>query len=182
MGDPKVREVMKTVANYGKWLFAVIVLYIGFSMWKTYDFIPIPLDNKQMSPQFIPHDNYLGKRFFNVVEELEHGDVVYYEFPHHRVQKRSENLFFARVIGLPGDSIAFKKGQLYRNGEQVQENYVHTSNLSQDTIEEIIVPRDYVYLVIDYRKKYGPEIYYRDSRKLGPIFIPTITGKIERED
>ena len=48
----------------------------------------------------------------------EFGDVVECRFP------GREDTYIKRVIGLPGDSIAFSQGFLTRNGVPVQEPYV----------------------------------------------------------
>lgn len=54
----------------------------------------------------------------------EFGDVVECRFP------GREDTYIKRVIGLPGDSIAFSQGFLSRNGETVSEPYV--SSVTED--------------------------------------------------
>ncbi|NUM34857.1 MAG: signal peptidase I [Candidatus Brocadiae bacterium] len=172
----KKLSVRKTV-DYIKFFIALALIYIGFMVWQSRDMIIIPLDHHQMSPSFSPKKFHTGLRL-ETWGKLQYGDVVYYDYPFKPDQDRREILFFARVVGLPGDRIALKNGKVYRNGKALEENYVQDSAAGKDNISEIIIPRDYCYLLVDNRNNYTRELYFRDSRSLGPILIHTLEGKI----
>lgn len=56
------------------------------------------------------------------IENPERGDIVVFEYP----KDRSKN-YVKRVVGLPGDRVAMRGGELYVNGERLEEDYVqHT--------------------------------------------------------
>ncbi|KPV42990.1 hypothetical protein AN477_14815 [Alicyclobacillus ferrooxydans] len=48
------------------------------------------------------------------------GEVVVFHWPDNPTQ-----IFVKRVIGLPGDTIVVKNGHVYRNGQELQEPYLH---------------------------------------------------------
>jgi signal peptidase I len=49
----------------------------------------------------------------------ERGDIIVFRFP-----GRPERDFIKRVIGVPGDLVEIDRGQVYVNGELLQENYI----------------------------------------------------------
>ncbi len=175
--DPQKKLSMRKAIDYIKFFIALSLIYIGFIVWQSRDMIIIPLDHYQMSPSFSPKKFHAGLRL-ETWANLQYGDVVYYDYPFKPGQDRKDMLFFARVIGLPGDRIALKAGKVYRNGKLLEESYVQDNYASQDNLPEILIPRDYCYLLVDTRNNYTREVYFRDSRALGPILIHTLEGKI----
>jgi len=175
--DTKKKLNVRKTVDYIKFFGALALIYIGFTIWQSRDMIVIPMDHFQMSPSFSPKKFHTGLRL-ETWAKLEYGDVVYYDYPYKPDQNRKEILFFARVIGLPGDRIAIKNGKVYRNGKALEENYVQESDAATDNLSEIIIPKEHCYLLVDNRKNYTRELYFRDSRSLGPILIHTLEGKI----
>ncbi len=75
-------------------------------------------------------------------ERVTYGDIVAIRF-----QKRT--YYLKRIIGLPGDTIEFKRGQLYRNQEPVDEPYVQ--NPCSWDLAPVTVPEGMVFAVGDNR-------------------------------
>ena len=74
-----------------------------------------------------------------------HGEVVIFHYPHNL-----ERDFVKRVIGLPGDTIEIRRGDVYRNGVLVEEDYVtHDSARSYDPVT---VTRGHYYVLGDNRR------------------------------
>lgn len=105
-----------------------------------------------------------------VVEKLSYrlhtpqrGDVVVL-----RVRPEDE-LLIKRVIGLPGDTVAIHDGQVYVNGQPLDEPY-----LDQETLGNLAprtVPPLHVFVMGDNRRASN------DSRSFGPVHIDNIVGK-----
>jgi len=87
------------------------------------------------------------------IDDLHYGDIV--------VAKPHDKLVIKRLIGLPGDTIEFIDGQLYRNGELVEEDYV-VNKTTKDNILVVLGEHQY-YICGDNR----PVSY--DSRAYGPV-------------
>lgn len=76
-----------------------------------------------------------------------------------------------RVVGLPGDKIYIKQGQLYRNGSVVNESYAQ-GNMGTD-MDTVLVGEQEVFVLSDNRDNQV------DSRaeKIGPVKMSLIRGK-----
>ncbi|MGO4890492.1 signal peptidase I [Anaerobacillus sp. MEB173] len=75
-----------------------------------------------------------------------------------------------RIIGDEGDTLEYKDGRVYRNGEELIEEY-----LKEDMtfpFETIVVPEKHVFVMGDNRNG------SRDSREIGPVPIDNIVGKV----
>lgn len=175
--EQKQKVSLKKMIEYGKFFAALFLLYLGFQFWQKWDMVIIPIDNRQMIPSFREkafHAGVRGASWWN----YKYGDVVYYNYPAKPDKSRREMLFFARIVGFPGDRIGLQNGKLYRNGLAVEERYLDEGNLGKENLPETIVPRDYCYLLLDHRNTPFKEVYYRDSRFLGPILVHTFEGQL----
>lgn len=98
----------------------------------------------------------------------ERGDIVVLEPP-----VTSDRPYIKRVIGLPGDEIAFRDGYVFINGDQLDEAYLDGSITTCDGDRhcELTVPEGTVYVLGDNRNNSA------DSRYFGPVSLNAIIGK-----
>lgn len=160
--------------DYIKLALALIASIVIAWVWRSYDYITIPSGNMQMSPSFNEKESYLGESLQDS-ESLEYGDVVYYSFPINT--KKIKGIFFARIIGMPGDRIRLEKGNVYRNDELLDETYLSSDQKSEGDFPEILVPSHHVYLLVD-KRKFTRTLHERDSRHWGPLLITSLRGVI----
>ena len=92
------------------------------------------------------------------------GDVVECRFP------GREDTYVKRVMGLPGDDIAFSQGFLTRNGEGVTEPYV--SSVTDDYA--VSLAEDQYLLLGDNRK----ESYDSRMPDMGPVGAEAFSGRV----
>lgn len=90
--------------------------------------------------------------------------------------KQDENItYIKRIIGLPGDHIEIKDGNVYVNNNILQEEYLE-ENIKTDDMDgvyiDITVPDKCVYVLGDNRPVSG------DSRRFGCIPFDKVIGKI----
>ena len=92
-----------------------------------------------------------------------HGDVIVFEWP----LDRSKN-FVKRLIGLPGDTVEMRDGELVRNGHALSEPYVqHQQPASDPSNEEFRWQRDYLV------RRAEASVGYHPSRNTwGPLIVP----------
>lgn len=81
----------------------------------------------------------------------------------------NEDIWIKRVIGLPGDSIEFNSGYVYRNSEKLEEEYV--MGQMRDEFKPVLVPEGYVFIMGDNRNRSS------DSRHVGPLPVKNIQGR-----
>jgi len=87
-----------------------------------------------------------------------------------RLPSQDDELLIKRVVGLPGETVEIRDGEVYINGKMLDEPFldVETRPGRQSTI---IVPPLHVYVMGDNRN------HSNDSRSFGPIPIENIVGR-----
>lgn len=92
------------------------------------------------------------------------GDVIVFQFP--RDPSRD---FVKRVIGIPGDTIEIRRGEVFVNGVVLNEPYVVNADQSQE--QPTVVPPDSYYVLGDNRRA------SLDSRDWGPVPADHVIGR-----
>lgn len=138
------------------------------------------------TPGMIRYPNGLvigGKRFFGY--EIGRGDIVVIE--NEKIKGLTKSIYgepsgwVKRIIGMPGDSIEFREGIVYLNGEPLEEPYTASprSTFGQMFLGEckqVTVPDDSIFVMGDNRKGSG------DSREVGFIETSAINHVLPLKD
>lgn len=93
-------------------------------------------------------------------------DVVRLEDP-----REPNHWILKRIVGLPGEAVALKAGELFVNGEQVTDPYAYCPDPPTDNIEWW--PRDDEFVVLGDNRTRST-----DSRKFGPVKRSSIRGRV----
>ena len=97
--------------------------------------------------------------------EPQYGDVVVFKWP-----RNPEQYYVKRIIGLPGDAIRVERGNVYRNGELLDEPYVeHEASI---TLVQRTVQDGQYYVMGDNRAQ------SEDSRHWGGVPKENIIGNV----
>ena len=91
-------------------------------------------------------DRLIGFRLSFLFNDPQRGDIVIFKFP----DDESQN-YVKRVIGLPGDVIQIKNGQVSVNGEQLEEDYLLEPMIPRAEEEVYVVPEDSYFMMGDNR-------------------------------
>jgi signal peptidase I len=118
-------------------------------------------------------DRVLANRFVYRFTDPERGDIVVFETP-----PEAENLcpgpggvFVKRLIGLPGDELEIRDGQLYVNGEPNPEPYVFGGEVGEN-FGPVTVPEDEYFMMGDNR------LQSCDSREWGAVPRENLIGPV----
>lgn len=84
---------------------------------------------------------------------------------------QTRNVWVKRVIGRPGDVLAFHDGKVWRNGTALDEPYINEP-MNYSRKGEIQVPEGYVYCMGDNRN------HSSDSRFIGPVPVDHVLGRV----
>lgn len=120
----------------------------------------------------------------NMAPTLEPGDVAWIEVP--QPPQRAQVVAFtraefgstiipSRVIGLPGEHIELREGDLYVNESRLPEPYIQVGRAEQEyslNSKSVRVPDGHVWLMGDFRDM------SKDSRHFGPLPIQSIVGRV----
>ena len=122
-------------------------------------FTPIVVDGASMMPTLENGDRVVVDKIGPKLLEYERFDVIVFE------AKENTN-YIKRIIGMPGDQIAYENDKLFINGESYEEPYlveykkslIDNGTLTEDfTLEEylgeITVPDGYFFVLGDNRRK-----------------------------
>ncbi|WP_053073713.1 signal peptidase I [Bacillus sp. LL01] len=85
-------------------------------------------------------------------------------------EQQGNNYWIKRVIGVEGDKLECRGGIVYRNGEELAEEYIQEEMLFP--FKEVTVPEDHVFVMGDNRND------SRDSREIGSIPKENVMGKV----
>lgn len=131
-------------------------------------FQPVKVEGTSMMPSIGDQQRiFVDKFFFQAgISEIHRGDVVVFWFP--RDQRIS---YIKRVIGVPGDTVAIRHGQVLLNGAVVDEPYVPASFRDEAEMPEVRLLDDEFFVMGDHRNSSN------DSRSWGPVSRQYIYGK-----
>jgi signal peptidase I len=107
-------------------LIAVVAVAVALLV-QAYLVKPYRIPSPSMVETLQPGDRVLVNRALYHLREVGHGDIVVFRYP-----LDTKIAFIKRVVGLPGDVLYARDGRLWRNGEAVDEPYVHETNGRRD--------------------------------------------------
>lgn len=181
-----LKRHFRTLANLVKQLVFIIFITVLVSVLliQTYD-----INDISMKPTFDSHDNrvivFLTPYIFRTLPA--YGQIVIIDS---RVDRNrtiidriidspviaiirgsvNEHIWVKRVIGLPGDTLEYGAGRVYRNGEVLIEKYLPEAMTFG--FEPLVVPDGHIYVMGDNRN------YSSDSRVIGPVPVSNIQGRV----
>ncbi|OHB75444.1 MAG: signal peptidase I [Planctomycetes bacterium RBG_16_59_8] len=146
---------------------AFAFLWVLLWIYSTYSCASIT--GGEMSPAIAKNETRILYQKERSPVSLQHGEIVYYALSHPRTD---QSTFVARIVGLPGDRVKIADGKLFVNGDKVSDREVPVPMMLNDTMEEVIVPADSLFVLGDNRRS------AIDSLVVGPIGRWAILGKI----
>jgi signal peptidase I len=78
-------------------------------------------------------DRILANRFIYHFHDPRRGDIVVFHAPPAANQECAGGIFVKRIIGLPGEAWAERKGVTYIDGRRLAEPYIHLGRRDEDT-------------------------------------------------
>lgn len=137
---------------------------------------PNEVKGSSMFPNFKDKQYLLTEKISYRFNEPRRGDVVIFKAPASEPCAADECEYIKRVIGVPGDKVMVKEGDVYLNGEKLDQSFLPEMVYSSpgEYMEEGIekeVPGDQYLCFGDNRPN------SRDGREFGPINRDLIIGK-----
>ena len=145
------------------WLLTVALLILLAA--RTWLLTPLAVEGESMTPTVEPGQHLLVWRLGASSRHWEHGDVALVERP------GSEPLV-KRVVGLAGDTVEIRDGELFRNGVAVPEEYADPDLIDSVYVAPVTVPAGEVYVLGDHRS------FSLDSRTLGTVPTDRLSGEV----
>lgn len=135
---------------------------------------PTIVKERSMEPTLHNNDYlFISKQAYKLLGEPKHGDIIVFH-TNLETEEGHEKMLIKRIIGLPGDTVEIFNGQVYVNGEMLQEDYINEPYTnSHDAGTYFEVPEGYVFALGDNRGV-SLDSRYKD---VGYVAIDDIMGK-----
>jgi signal peptidase I len=127
---------------------------------------PVKVEGVSMMPGLEDQERIFVNKFVYRWEPIQRGDIIVFRYP-----RDTSKSYIKRVIGVAGDRVRIVNGQVYVNGDALDEDYVPSDYADGRSYPELFVPRNSYFVLGDHRTMSS------DSREFGPVNDRYIYGK-----
>lgn len=155
----KTKELIKKIYPY-------IIVVIVVVLIRSFIVTPAVVDGQSMEDTLYNNNVVILNKFDYKLNDIKRFDVV--------VLKYNGEKLIKRVIGLPGEHVEYKDGNLYIDGFLTEDSYgkTGTDDFKLETLGYLNIPGDMYFVVGDNRNNSA------DSRILGLIKKEDILGSV----
>ncbi|MEE0954791.1 MAG: signal peptidase I [Eubacterium sp.] len=147
--------------EYVKLIVIVLAVVIGLEQFVI---VNARIPSASMEPTIMTGDHIFGNRLAYKTKDPERFDIVIFKYP-----DDESRLFIKRVIGLPGDTIDIRDGDVYINGSEtpLPDDYCAQADSTDSgyLTFPITVPENCYFMLGDNR------LYSKDSRYWNNTFV-----------
>src|SRR5256885_12995567 len=148
----------RAVPMFSVWLRDLIISLSISAFIIIFLYQPVKVEGTSMMPSLDDQERIFVNKFVYRMEPIRRGDIVVFHYP-----RDPSKSFIKRVIGLAGDHIRIDAGQVFVNGETLEEDYVPADYADQRSYPELVVPANAYFLLGDNRTMSN------DTRDFGPV-------------
>jgi len=152
-----------------EWVVIVAAALLAALLIKTFLLQAFYIPSDSMNPTLVRRDRVLVNKLRYHFHDVHRGDIVVFKRPPGENDPQIKDLI-KRVIGLPGDTIEGRDGQILVNGRVLHEPYTAKNSPMSDFSARKIGPGHY-FVMGDNRGN------SKDSRVFGPIAKSLIVGR-----
>jgi signal peptidase I len=153
-------------------LVAVMVLsLVAYYFISRFVLMTVVVQGRSMSPTLLDGQHLMLNRMAFLIDSPRHGDLVVLKDPGH------SDYAVKRVVGVPGDTLLFDDGAVFRNGRKLCEVYLGTGmpTLTPNLKKKCVALGAGEYFVLGDNRGNS-----EDSRFYGPISGAAILGLVWR--
>jgi len=148
-----------------EWIQTISIALIIAFLVRQFLFQPYRVQMGSMLPTLHESDLIIVNKLVFRMQKPNRGDVVVFHPPNN-----GEIYYIKRIIGLPGETIEVKEGNVFINGEQIKEDaYLNIETPGIYGAKKLL--ENEFFVMGDHRNN------SLDSREFGPIKISSISGK-----
>ena len=140
--------------------YATLIVTFGFQVAR--------VEGRSMEPTLHDQDRLVVNKLAYRAHDPEVGDVVMMLHP-----SDPDQTLVKRIAAAPGDTIAFERGTVVRNGVAEHEHFVPAKYRQPDDRPAEMVPEGYYFVLGDHRNNSA------DSRSFGPVPKKYILGRVQ---
>jgi signal peptidase I len=148
-----------------EWTVSLGIAVAVAMLFQTYVYAQSEVQNVSMQNTLVAGQRLIEDKWSYHFHEPRHGDIVIINGP------ESELRLIKRVVGIPGDIVDMHDGNVYINGEKLDEQYVKGQTFAGSVTLPFTVEEGQLFVMGDNRE------HSLDSRSIGPISRSSIEGK-----
>jgi len=157
---------IRLTAGFGIWVRDLMISLAISAFIIIFLYQPVKVEGTSMMPSLQDQERIFVNKFVYRLEPIERGDIVVFRYP-----RDPSKSYIKRVIGTAGDRIRIDNGQVYVNGQGLEEVYVPSAYADERSYPETVVPPECYFVLGDHRSMSN------DSRDFGPVNQSYIYGK-----
>lgn len=194
--NEKVKDILE-------WIYCIVIAVILALLFRYFIGTPTIVKQVSMKPTLVENQRLWLNRWGRTTKKMpERGDIITFEAPNkasynkvnndnviakydneptglwnkftYYVLEIGKDSYIKRVIALPGEHVEIKNGNVYINGEQIQEDYLPEGIVTdtESKLDDFIVPENCVFAMGDNRN------HSTDCRAFGCIPLEKIESKV----
>lgn len=161
-----------SLRNTIEWVAVLVIAVVLAVVIKTFFIQAFKIPSESMEPTLQPGDRVVVNKLSYRAHDVNRGDIVVFKRPDRAPGGPSApKQLIKRVIGLPGETVATRDGQILIDGKLLVEPYLPEDTPTYDIDNPVTIPDGQIWVMGDNRLHSG------DSRYFGPIEIDTIIGR-----
>jgi signal peptidase I len=157
---------VRAVTGIGVWLRDLVISLAISAFIIIFLYQPVKVEGTSMMPSLEDQERIFVNKFVYRLEPIERGDVVVFRYP-----RDPSKSYIKRVVGTAGDRIRIDAGEVFVNGQALDESYVPAEYADFRSYPDMVVPPHSYYVLGDHRSMSN------DSRDFGPVNQSFIYGK-----
>jgi signal peptidase I len=165
-GHPASAAPARLRTGLGVWLRDLFISLAIAAFIIIFLYQPVKVEGVSMMPSLEDQERIFVNKFVYRLEPIERGDVVVFRYP-----RDPSKSYIKRVIAVAGDRLRIDGGQVYVNGEPLDEPYVPPAYTDARSYPEITIQPGFYFVLGDHRSMSS------DSREFGPFDQGYIYGK-----
>src|SRR5262245_47275257 len=127
--DPEVEQVsvneadsraLSSVVREIRWWARDVFFAVGTAILiVVFLYQPVKVEGTSMLPELVDQERIFVNKFIYNIEKISRKDIVVFWYP-----KDPSKSYIKRIIGMPGDTVEIRKGEVFVNDQPLDEPYL----------------------------------------------------------
>src|SRR5450755_3689983 len=133
-GEPSSAPPARLRTGLGVWLRDLFISLAISAFIIIFLYQPVKVEGTSMMPSLDDQERIFVNKFVYRLEPIQRGDIVVFRYP-----RDPSKSFIKRVVGISGDRVRIEAGQVYVNGNPVNEDYVPLAYVDDRSYRTVVL-------------------------------------------